>query len=1643
MTAKTKSTLSARSPTPAATRSGRTFFQRKTEGAAASPFFHHAPAGESLQNKLVTGRPGDAFEREADVFAEAVVGNTSPAPAGPALAERATPLRRAGTQAKAEGAGGLRPRIAEEEKVQAKKDEERPLQAKAKDEPLQAGAEEEKRIQAKAEGSQVRAADDEKDPVQARLEDEWIRPGAATEKSAQDEDEPKAPVQARADGTGAEPAVVSVHETLQAEQGRGVPLPADLHRQLARMFGADFGAVRIHTDGNAVHLAQEVHAQAFTRGNDIYFNAGRYDPGSTQGRRLLAHELTHTIQQGTSQPAAGEPPAPEQPQAPPLESTTAGGPAVTAAGPAANPPDNRPAAPPLPGVSAAAPEFAAGPGPTGPGVPPRAAATGATEAIPTAGVPGGPAAAMAATPSEAGVEPPASAAVPPEGVTAPPEEVAAPPEGVAAPPEGVAAPPEGVAAPPEGVAAPPEGVAGAEGAVAPAVIERAPASPGDDPAFQETIRQVGATRRTQRAHKKPEIKKGEVVSAERLPEDAQSTQNDQQEHLVVIDETAQATVREAKPFTPETFRALLKENLQEIENKLPHDEDAADRFKSEKPLEQVKENIGRQVTNEGKKVGDPIVGEAQNPPPDSNLPVEAPKDLKEEPSGKAPRPIDPAAAAPKPKTDAEISMEAESRSLDEQMAGQRLTEEQLAESNEPQFLQALDTKRQAQVEAEAVPARYRDQEQGMLAKASAQAGRAGRQGFGGMFDTRQGVFGAVFTDQAAKTDVGKENLALVHQTLADEYKSTKDRVVEILEQLTTTVNDTFTEQADAAKKTFEKKVEDQLDDIYGITRIDDWIFGEDTEAIEKVFRDEKQRFLEAMDRTLDEIARVIAEKLNAAVDRVKEGRRRSEDLVSHLSEAQQKQAKDALSFYMTQYDTLEESVHDKERELASSLAESYKSNVDALRESFDKIKSEVSKGWIGKAAEFISDVASAIAKLADLLWSVLSRLANLIGDIIRHPIRFLENLGAGIAAGVDTFIGNIGTELATGFFDWLTGAVGGAGITLPDKFDARGLFSLAAQVVGLSWETFRELAVNKFGRKVVEVLEKGSEVAGKGLELFRIARKEGLGALWEHVKEMIASNVDEIYEKAKEAVLFEAVKKALEFVASLFTPAGAFIKAVQLLYRALKFLVDNIDRIRELVNAFMDSLELAVAGQVDLIKQKVILALRRLLVLAIDALAKLLGLGNLGEKVRTVLKAIRSPIIRAMSWFLDRLKPLVMRVAKTVEKAVGKVKAKVMQVIQWWKQSERFVSSDGGTHRVFFRGAGAGAQLVVASQEEAVKTFLSRKATKSKDAAEKKAINVSIKAFGKVEDSEDKLTNLEAKKQAAKSEPVKDRANKDIKSESGRLRGHVLAFSQTLSKLSFAEESDLLTKTEIGYGSESGSKYVEANPLTYLPGQYVGSPPKEDPAGWDHAVKLDTDPNTGKRRNNWVRGHLLNENLHGPGLAWNLVPITQKINSEMKGSAEAEAKEAVATKGNMVYYRTDVTFHGGAPPISDFPAQILVKWHYLERQQGAKPPKFKAKEGTKRNRHKFTMVAPPATAAEVQYNLNDIGRDTLVKVTGISHRFGLLIQAELRRRGRFESYRSFAERMARYQSRNMENQALFDEHLANIRTANKKGAIVF
>lgn len=96
-----------------------------------------------------------------------------------------------------------------------------------------------------------------------------------------------------------------VMQRIQARRGSGNPLPEAVQRHLEQGLNHDLSSVRIHDDAEADKLAKKVNAVAFTTGQDIYFRAGKFNPNSQSGLELLAHEVTHAVQQSRGQVGKG------------------------------------------------------------------------------------------------------------------------------------------------------------------------------------------------------------------------------------------------------------------------------------------------------------------------------------------------------------------------------------------------------------------------------------------------------------------------------------------------------------------------------------------------------------------------------------------------------------------------------------------------------------------------------------------------------------------------------------------------------------------------------------------------------------------------------------------------------------------------------------------------------------------------------------------------------------------------------------------------------------------------------------------------------------------------------------------------------------------------------------------------------------------------------------------------------------------------------------------------------------------------------------------------------------------------------------------------------------------------------------------
>lgn len=253
--------------------------------------------------------------------------------------------------------------------------------------------------------------------------------------------------------------------------------------------------------------------------------------------------------------------------------------------------------------------------------------------------------------------------------------------------------------------------------------------------------------------------------------------------------------------------------------------------------------------------------------------------------------------------------------------------------------------------------------------------------------------------------------------------------------------------------------------------------------------------------------------------------------------------------------------------------------------------------------------------------------------ILDNPGGFVSNLIDSFIGGVQRFAANFGTHLQAGLIGWLTGAIGGAGITLPDRFDLLGVLSIAQQIIGLTWPRIRTEVTRIIGERAVEVIE---FVGGYIQTLI----EGGWSALFDRIREDLATLADTVLGGIKDFLVERVVVAAITRLATLFNPVGALVQLVLAAWNLYSFLRDKLQQIMGVVQAITESITTIIRGVIDPATARVEGVLGGLLPLAIDLLARLLGLGGVGERVREIIGNVQEAIWKAIRGLIGRVRAL-------------------------------------------------------------------------------------------------------------------------------------------------------------------------------------------------------------------------------------------------------------------------------------------------------------------------------------------------------------------------------------------------------------------
>jgi hypothetical protein len=771
-------------------------------------------------------------------------------------------------------------------------------------------------------------------------------------------------------------------------------------------------------------------------------------------------------------------------------------------------------------------------------------------------------------------------------------------------------------------------------------VQRAPATPTSDPRFLKVTGTVRRVAQSERKHVPAGKAAGEASKAAAPPA------NDKAAKAAA---SQVSTMAEQKPgeFDKAAFIAAVRKA---IEAKSPKNLEEADDFSQSGKAGEVKAEVGGMVSGGKNAAAGAITSATTAPPNEGKVASKDVVPMRKEVAGPAPAPVGGAAAMPTPLPAAATDLSAGPAEVSAKMASAQVTDEQLAASNEPQFAEAAQSKQALEAHAAAAPAAARADEKAILDKSRTEAGAASRKGVGAMRAKRAGSMNAVNRRKEAAKAKDEARQAEFATKLKATYETTRTEVTAILDGLDAKVGTAFDAGEAEARQGFEKQVADEMkafrDERYdGIGGAARWAWDKLTSPppeVNQIFERARAAYLERMNGVIASVADLVGAELGKAKARIARGKAEVSKLVAELPKHLRKNGAAAAEKVQADFDSLSSDVESKQEGLVQDLAQRYTAAAGAVDARVEELKSE-NKGLLDKAKDAVVGAVQTILKLKDMLLGVLARAASAIGAIIAKPIEFLGNLIAAVKGGLDAFVANIDTHLQNGLLGWLTGSLGAAGVTMPDKLDLRGIVGLVLQILGLTWANIRGRIARAIGEPAMAAIEQGVEVV-------KTLITEGPAGLWKWVVEKLNNLEEMVIGAIKDFVKSRVITAGITWLISLLNPAAAFIKACKAIYDIIMFFVERGSQIMEFVNSILDSIGSiasgAVGGAISYIEQ----TLAKALPVAISFLASLLGLDGIGEKVRGIIAKVQAPInkvidgivggvVKAGKKLISRLRP--------------------------------------------------------------------------------------------------------------------------------------------------------------------------------------------------------------------------------------------------------------------------------------------------------------------------------------------------------------------------------------------------------------------
>ncbi len=511
----------------------------------------------------------------------------------------------------------------------------------------------------------------------------------------------------------------------------------------------------------------------------------------------------------------------------------------------------------------------------------------------------------------------------------------------------------------------------------------------------------------------------------------------------------------------------------------------------------------------------------------------------------------------------------------------------------------------------------------------------------------------------------------------------------------------------------------------------------------------------------------------------------------------------------------------------------------------------------------------------NLISNIITKAMQAIGDIKRDPVGFLKNLLRAVKTGFMNFIGNFATHLINGLVGWLFGELEEAGITAPPDLSFRSILGLVLDVLGISIDRiFQKLAERIGPERVAQVRGMLDRLTGIWSFVSDVITR-GPIAIWEYIQERLSNLWDIVLEAVRNWVMTRIIEQVTVKLLSMLDPTGimAVVNSFIAFYKAVQSFIRYLTEMLEVVNSFVEGVAEIARGSVENAAQFLENALARAMPVAIGFLANQVGLGGLGQKIGEMIEKVRGLVDQALDWLVDKAVSAGTAFLNMVQSGVDTVRSGISNLREWWSSKEPVTTQDGQNHEIGFTGSGSSANLIIrSSPPQPYSAYLTGiKSTYNLTDAQ---INPALS----------KAREIETEKQKTVPEDQQEAHGQNINALVRQLAD--LTRTLPLSGSAGTNTAPVFGPLHQGLGTLARVVYLQS-PHDTGNNPTVGNTPEYD----------DINARRMGGGSYYVKGHLLNENLGGPGNTWsNLTPLTQTANGDHKRQFENPVKQAVNGK---------------------------------------------------------------------------------------------------------------------------------------------------